>query len=118
VEVRLKIWLESENGEQIIGDGRLAILRAIERTGSMSAAARELAMSYRALWGKVRALEKNLGVSLVQGSAGGASHGGAELTDEARRIVSAYDRFSATAHTVVRSLGKTLLEEISGLSRL
>lgn len=113
MKVRLKIWIESEEGEQIIGDGRLTILRAIERTGSMSAAARELKMSYRALWGKVRTLEKNLGVSMVQGNAGGAAHGGAELTEEARKIVDAYERFSATAHSVVSSLGRPLLEKIN-----
>ncbi|MCU0664850.1 MAG: LysR family transcriptional regulator [Myxococcota bacterium] len=113
MKVCLKIWLESEDGEPIIGDGRLLILRAIERTGSMSAAARELGMSYRSLWGKVRTLERRLGVPLVQGSVGGATHGGAHLTSEAREVVAAYDRFTAAAHAVVSSLGETLLLEIS-----
>lgn len=117
MKLRLKIWLESDDGEPIMGDGRLAVLRAVERTGSLSAAARELGMSYRSLWGKVRTMEKRLGLPLVSGSAGGAEHGGATLSDDAKRLIAQYDLFTASAHDAVAAMGRAMLDEINQIKR-
>ena len=55
--VRSKIWIEDSRGKVIFGLGRYRILDAISRLGSMHAAAKELHMSYRAVWMRVRASE-------------------------------------------------------------
>jgi len=109
MKVRSKIWLETDSGKLVIGEGRLGIFQAIERTGSMSAAARELNMSYRAVWGKVRATEQRLGVKLVEGIAGGPKHGGAKLTTEARELIDRFGRFERQAKAAVEKLAARLL---------
>jgi molybdate transport system regulatory protein len=109
VRVRTKIWLETDDGRPLLGDGRFEILEAIARTGSLSAAARELGMSYRALWGKVRATERRLGIALVHGAAGGESHGGSTLTAEAVALVAAFAAFRAEAEKAVAKLADKAL---------
>jgi molybdate transport system regulatory protein len=49
--IRSKIWAEEANGKVVLGLGRCRILEALQRLGSLQAAAQELKMSYRAIWG-------------------------------------------------------------------
>ena len=109
MRVRTKIWLETDDGRPVLGDGRLEILDAISRTGSLSAAARELGMSYRSLWGKVRNAEERLGVPLVRGVAGGEQHGGSSLTEEAIELIAAFTAFRAKAEAAVGALAAEAL---------
>ena len=109
MKIRTKIWIENEDGEQLLGQGRLKILEAVAREGSLSAAARALGMSYRALWGKVRSIEQRLGVKLVEGTSGGSNHGGAELTDDARDYMARFASFNTQAIETVERLAEELL---------
>lgn len=109
MKLRAKIWLENDEGKLLVGEGRLKIFKAIDETGSMSAAARALGMSYRAVWGKVRATEERLGVRLVRGVAGGPKHGGTTLTKEALAFVRAFEEFNAEATDAVERLAEKML---------
>ncbi|PIU32322.1 MAG: ModE family transcriptional regulator, partial [Syntrophobacteraceae bacterium CG07_land_8_20_14_0_80_61_8] len=80
LSVKSKIWIEDDAGQVVFGAGRLRILDAIARHGSILAAARELRMSYRAVWGKIKATEERLGRPLLARKVGGARGGGSELT--------------------------------------
>ena len=111
MRIRSKIWLENDEGRLLLGEGRLEIFRAVQRTGSLSGAARELGMSYRAVWGKVRATEERMGVDLVKGVAGGPRHGGATLTPEAIRFVERFERFASRATRAVEELADELLAD-------
>ena len=64
----------------VFGLGRLKILDAIDRLGSIQAAAKELKMSYRAIWGRIKATEERLNRPLLIRNIGGRSGGGSELT--------------------------------------
>lgn len=88
--VKSKIWIEDENGDVIFGAGRLRILSAVEERGSILAAAKALGMSYRAVWGKLKATEERLGQPLLRKRTGGSHGGGSELTPFAKTLV---DRF-------------------------
>jgi molybdate transport system regulatory protein len=109
MKIRTKIWIESDDGRPLLGDGRLEILEAVARAGSLSGAARELGMSYRSLWGKVRTIEARLGVPLVRGNAGGPQHGGATLTDEAIELVRAFAAFRARVDAAIGGLADEAL---------
>lgn len=63
--IRSKIWVEDGNGKVVFGLGRYRILEAVQRLGSLQAAAQELKMSYRAIWGRISATEKRLGKPLL-----------------------------------------------------
>ncbi len=86
---RLTIRLDFDDGRRL-GAGKVALLEAIEKTGSISAAGRVHAMSYRRAWLLVDELNRLFAAPLVSAHHGGAKGGGAHLTDEGRRIVALY----------------------------
>lgn len=61
-------------------DKRIDILRGIASTGSISQAAREAGVSYKAAWQAIDTLTNLAGVPLVERAVGGAGGGGALLT--------------------------------------
>jgi len=78
--IRSKIWIEDESGNVVFGLGRLKILDAIDRLGSIQGAAKELKMGYRAIWGKINATEERLNRPLLIRNKGGRAGGGSQLT--------------------------------------
>jgi molybdate transport system regulatory protein len=73
-----------------IGPGKIDLLEAIAREGSISAAGRALGMSYRRAWYLVDALNRQAGLPMVAASPGGARGGGAMLTEAGRDLVADY----------------------------
>lgn len=63
--VRSKTWIEDNDGNVVFGEGRYRILELIDHHRSLQKAAKELKMSYRALWGRIKASEERLGRDLV-----------------------------------------------------
>jgi molybdate transport system regulatory protein len=92
VTPRLKLWLESD-GRVVMSDYRVRLLELVQETGSLARAASTLKLSYRRAWGKVKELEANLGMPLVQSEVGGAGGGHTTLTPEGTALVKAYRRF-------------------------
>ncbi len=82
--LRLHVWIEREN-KLLFGLGRAQLLERIQRYGSLSKAAEDMHMSYRAAWGKIKSTEKLMGVKLVEKVGGNKS--GFRLTEEGRRIM-------------------------------
>ena len=64
-QIRSKIWVEDTGGKVVFGLGRYRILEAVQRLGSLQAAAKELKMSYRAIWARISATEQRLGKPLL-----------------------------------------------------
>lgn len=78
------------DGERRLGPGKIALLESIGETGSISAAGRRHAMSYRRAWLLVEDLNRTFGHALVAARPGGAGGGGASLTEEGERVVALY----------------------------
>ena len=68
-------------------DKRIDILRAIARTGSISQAARDVAVSYKAAWQALDTLTNLAGVTLVERAVGGTGGGGAFLTAQGQQLL-------------------------------
>lgn len=81
----------------VIGPGKISLLEAIGATGSISAAARELGMSYRRAWGLVNEMNLGLVHPVVDAAAGGSHGGGAVLTATANEIIELYRAIEAKA---------------------
>lgn len=73
-----------------IGPGKMALLEAIDRQGSISAAARAFDMSYAHAWRLIAAMNRHFKEPLVSKTAGGQGGGGAHLTDTGRAVLSIY----------------------------
>ncbi|WDP93262.1 MAG: LysR family transcriptional regulator [Desulfobacter sp.] len=106
--IRSKIWIEDDAGQVIFGLGRFRILSAIDRCGSINAAAKELKMGYRAVWGKIKATEEGLGHPLLIRSAGGGGGGGSTLTPLARKLLKEF----ADVHTHVLSESDNFFQDV------
>lgn len=91
LEPRLKLWLEKD-GLLALSDYRVQLLHLVGETGSLAEAAERMGLSYRRAWGKVREIERNLGVTLVESEAGGAGGGSSHLTTHGERLVALYER--------------------------
>lgn len=63
--LQIRLWFEDEKGRVIFGPGRALLLEKIKELGSLHKAAKELGMSYRAAWGKIKLSEKVLGEKLL-----------------------------------------------------
>jgi molybdate transport system regulatory protein len=86
---RIKVWMQSENGFGF-GSRFVAILEAVDRTGSIKHAAAELGWSYRHVWSRIKRAEEALGCALVTTKLGGQGKDRSELTPDARRVVSRF----------------------------
>lgn len=121
--VALRLWVERK-GNAILGRGRLDLLEAIDRWHSISAAARQLGMSYRRAWLLVQSVNEAADQPLVVAATGGSHGGGAHLTNPGRRAISVFrtllDRVqhSAAAHLaeLVQSPSSTTLHVAASVS--
>jgi molybdate transport system regulatory protein len=86
---RVKVWLEVE-GRYAFGLGIAEILQAVGQAGSIKKAAADLGKSYRYVWGRIQDAEAALGRPLVEARVGGRGPQRSSLTDEARRLVTAF----------------------------
>ena len=86
----------------VLGPGKIELLQAIEKTGSISGAGRELGMSYRRAWLLVSALNEMFGRTLVTTSPGGTGGGGAEVTEFGCAVVEAYRRADERSDEAIR----------------
>ena len=88
-KLKTKIWLVDEEGRMIIGEGRRRIFSLIHKTGSMNQVASLLKMSYRAVWGKVKATQDSLGFKIVETN----KKRGSCLTKEGLDLLKRYEDF-------------------------
>jgi len=86
---RLTIRLDFDDSRRL-GPGKVALLESIGQTGSISAAGRAHAMSYRKAWLLVEEMNRMFAKPLVAARPGGVNGGGAELTARGRTIVALY----------------------------
>jgi molybdate transport system regulatory protein len=99
-DTRLTLRLDF-GANRSIGPGKVLLLEAIGRTGSISQAGRELGMSYRRAWLLVNDLNLCFRHAVVAARPGGSQGGGAQLTKFGQKLVADYraiesDAFSAT----------------------
>ena len=85
-------------GEKCFGPGVAQLLRHVQEFHSLRSAAKAMNMAYSKAWTIVKSSERILGVQLLHTSVGGRSGGGAQLTEEAVRLLDAYTAFCADLH--------------------
>ena len=84
----------------------VAVLEAIERTGSLTEAARSLDVSYKHLWTTIQRMEVAAGRPLVRAVRGGRGGGGrASLTSDGQRLLDEFRRVSGGLRGIVREEG-------------
>lgn len=111
LSVKIRLYL---NDDIAIGPGKASLLDAIQRCGSISAAARDLGMSYRRAWLLVETMNRCFLEPLVLALAGGRQGGGARLSETGEEVLRQFRALEARAladaeeaMTGIRALLKT-----------
>src|SRR6202051_4553648 len=105
---RVRVSIVFESGARI-GPGKAKLLESIRDTGSISAAAREMGMSYKRAWLLLDSMNQAFIEPVVKAAPGGAGGGasltafGAEVLERYRRI---YERAAATTAADVVALAR------------
>jgi len=109
------------SGTCSIGPGKIGLLEGIDRSGSLSAAARALGMSYRRAWLLLHATNEGFQDPVVELSVGGKDGGGTRLTQFGKQLIadyrafeSAVDALALKSFTAVRIGEKTAGENERG----
>jgi molybdate transport system regulatory protein len=94
--VRLTVRVDF-GADRALGPGKIRLLEAIGKTGSISRAGRALGMSYRRAWLLVDDMNRSFRAPVVATQPGGARGGGAELTPLGRELIENYRAIEARA---------------------
>jgi molybdate transport system regulatory protein len=85
-----------------MGPGKADLLKAIDQTGSISAAARALGMSYRRAWLLVDTMNQSFKSVVVETLTGGQKGGGARVTETGHEVLQRYLEMEAKAAASVK----------------
>lgn len=112
----LSIRIDLSSGDRI-GPGKVALLEAIRASGSISAGARALGMSYRRAWLLVEEINHSLREPAVVAEMGGRSGGGASLTPVGEKVIDLYRTIEAHARAAVsgefRAIGRLVRSDVT-----
>jgi molybdate transport system regulatory protein len=106
-----RIWIDGEEGT-FLGYGRIVLLERIREYGSITKAAKSMAMSYRHAWELVDSMNRQAVKPLVELAIGGRGGGGATITGEGEKVIGLFWKLYADFQDFLGKEEKTL-----GLSR-
>ena len=113
---RLTLRVDLGSG-RALGPGKVRLLEAIEKTGSISQAGRNLGMSYRRAWLLVDDMNNCFRNPVIEAQPGGAHGGGATLTPFGRKLVARYRAIEADALVATRKYLHDLEAALRGAKR-
>ncbi len=109
-QLRCKVSVRIFGEVKCFGPGVADLLERVDRLKSLRKATIEMEMAYSKAWKIIKIAEENLGFPLLKSVTGGKGGGGAQLTDEAKRFLTAYRRLE----TSIRSYADEAFVEIMG----
>jgi molybdate transport system regulatory protein len=93
-------------GHLPVGRDRIAMLEAVATHGSITAAAKALGYSYKAMWDGLNAVNNLLPRPALLAQSGGRGGGGAVLTDEGRRLIATFHRLEERLSQISASIAR------------
>jgi molybdate transport system regulatory protein len=100
------------NGDTALGPGKVDLLEAIVATGSISAAAKSMHMSYKRAWDLVNMMNNSFNHPLVITATGGKHGGGAEVSDFGLSVIQIYRQMEQQALVAIDTTSSTLMSEL------
>jgi len=94
----LRLYLQGGNP---LGPGKIQLLAAIRDTGSISAAARSMRMSYRSAWILVDSMNGLFRQPVVTTKHGGRGGGAATVTPFGRKLIARYEAMERSAREAI-----------------
>lgn len=88
-----KIIFLDDRDEKFFGEGPARLLRGIEESGSLRAAAMSMGMAYTKALKLIGNAEKALGFPLIRRATGGKAGGGSTMTEEGKEWLQRYEAY-------------------------
>ena len=107
-----RITFTDDNGIKFFGEGPCRLLRCVEKTGSLRAAAMEMEMAYSKASKILKQAEANLGFPLTTRVSGGKDGGGSILTNEGKRWLQQYEAYRNACVEANRELYRQFFPQI------
>ena len=99
--IHVKIWIERK-GESVLGPGRLAILEAIDQTGSLTQATEICNISFRKAWKLINEINEKMEQPVIITERGGKGGGGGTvLTEYGKKLLMQYKKIQAKLNEIV-----------------
>ncbi|MFD0863673.1 winged helix-turn-helix domain-containing protein [Sungkyunkwania multivorans] len=89
-KIKSRIWIETADGV-FLGEGRIDLLKAIQREGSLSKAAAQLGMSYKKAWNLLDSINRSAKKPVAVTTTGGKGGGGATITSYGIKMITAFE---------------------------
>lgn len=89
-----RILFLDDEGQKFFGKGPHDLLRLVETTGSLRAAAQTMGMAYTKALKILKNAEAALGFPLTERTTGGKAGGGSRLTPRGKEWLAAYEAYS------------------------
>ncbi len=104
IKMRIRVY----SGDRMLGPGKMRLLEAIDAKGSLSAAAKEMGMSYMRAWTLVKELNRDPERPMIEMSRGGAGGGAASVTSFGAKILRLYQEMDRAATRAASANGLKL----------
>lgn len=92
-KIKNRVWIDGEFGT-FLAEGRIALLKEIIVSGSISAAAKQMKMSYKKAWEMIDAMNKEATQPLVVRVSGGKGGGGTQVTQEGEKMIKLFEKLT------------------------
>lgn len=102
-----KLWLLGEGNSKVASE-QIELLKAIAETGSISAAAKSVGISYKTAWDRIEALNNISPSTLVERSAGGSRGGGTRVTEYAMNIIAGFTELEKQHHGFLAGINRQI----------
>ncbi len=111
--LKFKVWLEHDDGESILGNGKFELIDYIDQLGSLKAAADKMGISYRKAWGMIKDAEEKLGFCLTDKHRGGQHGGNSVLTPEGKELIEAYKELLVEFDDAIYQITKKFFNKVN-----
>ena len=89
IEVKARVWV-NQQGESFLGEGRVRLLEAIIKYGSITRASKEVAISYKKAWKLIDSINTASVEPVVKRVVGGKGGGGTIVTEKGLALIKEY----------------------------
>ena len=120
VHLRLsyKFWIETEDHQSVLGEGKWKLLKAIRDTGSLKAAVEKMGYTYRQTWQNLKNIEEKLGFPLIEKHRGGEKGGETRLTAKGEKIVAFFDQLYLRIEPEIEQCFQNMLSDLNDFAEV
>jgi len=93
MKVKSRIWIEKDN-TPFLGNGRIQLLKEVDKTHSMNAAAKSLNMSYKKAWRLLNEINSSAKEPVLEKQIGGKDGGGTHITPYGKRLIERFEKLN------------------------